>query len=99
MVNKVVIDVTDKARRGLTRRDLKPGMAFTYVEFNQDMLFVVPDPAFSRITNMAEKDFVVGSSADGKYAGSFEDWHPDSRVLVMDITATRSAPQPVAEGE
>ena len=77
--------------RVLRRSDLKPGTAFVYG--NAKQLFVVPDPAFSRHPNIAEKDIVVG----GTHSGSLDDWHPSLEVIVVDLTATRSAVQPEPE--
>ena len=77
--------------RVLRRSDLKPGTAFVYG--NAKQLFVVPDPAFSRHPNIAEKDIVVG----GTHSGSLDDWRPSLEVIVVDLTATRSAVQPEPE--
>ena len=77
--------------RVLRRSDLKPGTAFVYG--NAKQLFVVPDPVFSRHPNIAEKDIVVG----GTHSGSLDDWRPSLEVIVVDLTATRSAVQPEPE--
>ena len=53
----------------------------------------MPDSAFSRHPNITEKDIVVG----GTHSGSLDDWHPSLEVIVVDLTATRSAVQPEPE--
>ena len=75
----------------LVRKDLQPGTIFTYHPAKQ--LFVVPQSAFSRHPNIAEKDIVVG----GTHSGSLDDWDPSLEVIVVDLTATRSAVQPEPE--
>ena len=75
----------------LVRKDLQPGTIFTYHPAKQ--LFVVPQPAFGRHPNIAEKDIVVG----GIHSGSLDDWDPSLEVIVVDLTATRSAVQPEPE--
>ena len=75
----------------LVRKDLQPGTIFTYHPAKQ--LFVVPQSAFSRHPNIAEKDIVLG----GTHSGSLDDWHPSLPVVVCDLTVTRSAVQPTPE--
>ena len=75
----------------LVRKDLQPGTIFTYHPAKQ--LFVVPQPAFGRHPNIAEKDIVLG----GTHSGSLDDWHPNLPVVVCDLTVTRSAVQPAPE--
>jgi hypothetical protein len=50
----------------------------------------VPDPVFSR-TDVSNKDILVG----GPHSGMLDDSHPRTNVIVVDITATRSATQPL----
>ena len=92
MTTNVNFNLDEPKGRVLRRSDLKPGTAFVYGKAKQ--LFVVPDPAFSRHLNIAEKDIVVG----GTHSGSLDDWHPSLEVIVVDLTATRSAVQPEPEG-
>ena len=87
MTTNVNFNLDEPKGRVLRRSDLKPGTAFVYG--NAKQLFVVPDPAFSRHPNIAEKDIVVG----GTHSGSLDDWHPSLEVIVVDLTATRSAVQ------
>ena len=91
MTTNVNFNLDEPKDRVLRRSDLKPGTAFVYG--NAKQLFVVPDPAFSRHPNIAEKDIVVG----GTHSGSLDDWHPSLEVIVVDLTATRSAVQPEPE--
>lgn len=91
MTTNVNFNLDEPKARVLRRSDLKPGTAFVYG--NAKQLFVVPDPAFSRHPNIAEKDIVVG----GTHSGSLDDWHPSLEVIVVDLTATRSAVQPEPE--
>jgi hypothetical protein len=91
MTTNVNFNLDEPKGRVLRRSDLKPGTAFVYG--NAKQLFVVPDPAFSRHPNIAEKDIVVG----GTHSGSLDDWHPSLEVIVVDLTATRSAVQPEPE--
>ena len=94
MTTNVSFNLDVPSGRVLRRSDLKPGTAFVYGSTKQ--LFVVPDPAFSRHPNIAEKDIVIG----GSHSGSLDDWHPSLEVTVVDLTAVRSAVQPVpAEAE
>lgn len=78
-----------------TRRDLKPGTIFTYSDnvghLSAKQLYVVPEPAFSRVSGIEEKDIVVG----GTHSGSLDDWHPSLPVLIVDLTVTRAAAQAV----
>ena len=91
MTTNVNFNLDEPKGRVLRRSDLKPGTAFVYG--NAKQLFVVPDPAFSRHPSIAEKDIVVG----GTHSGSLDDWHPSLEVIVVDLTATRSAVQPEPE--
>ena len=91
MTTNVNFNLDEPKGRVLRRSDLKPGTAFVYG--NAKQLFVVPDPTFSRHPNIAEKDIVVG----GTHSGSLDDWHPSLEVIVVDLTATRSAVQPEPE--
>ena len=91
MTTNVNFNLDEPKGRVLRRSDLKPGTAFVYG--NAKQLFVVPDPAFSRHPNIAEKDIVVG----GTHSGSLDDWRPSLEVIVVDLTATRSAVQPEPE--
>lgn len=91
MTTNVNFNLDEPKGRVLRRSDLKPGTAFVYG--NAKQLFVVPDSAFSRHPNIAEKDIVVG----GTHSGSLDDWHPSLEVIVVDLTATRSAVQPEPE--
>ena len=91
MTINVNFNLDEPKGRVLRRSDLKPGTAFVYG--NAKQLFVVPDPAFSRHPNIAEKDIVVG----GTHSGSLDDWRPSLEVIVVDLTATRSAVQPKPE--
>jgi hypothetical protein len=91
MTTNVNFNLDEPKGRVLRRSDLKPGTAFVYG--NAKQLFVVPDPAFSRHPNIAEKDIVVG----GTHSGSLDDWDPSLEVIVVDLTATRSAVQPEPE--
>ena len=91
MTTNVNFNLDEPKGRVLRRSDLKPGTAFVYG--NAKQLFVVPDPAFSRHPNIAEKDIVVG----GTHSGSLDDWHPSLEVIVVYLTATRSAVQPEPE--
>ena len=91
MTTNVNFNLDEPKGRVLRRSDLKPGTAFVYG--NAKQLFVVPDPAFSRHPNIAEKDIVVG----GTHSGSLDDWHPSLEVIAVDLTATRSAVQPEPE--
>ena len=91
MTTNVNFNLDEPKGRVLRRSDLKPGTAFVYG--NAKQLFVVPDPAFSRHPNIAEKDIVLG----GTHSGSLDDWHPSLPVVVCDLTVTRSAVQPTPE--
>lgn len=99
MTTNVNFNLDEPKARVLRRSDLKPGTAFVYG--NAKQLFVVPDPAFSRHPNIAEKDIVIGGthpdSRDDWHPGSLDDWHPSLEVIVVDLTATRSAVQPEPE--
>ncbi len=81
--------VEEKQPGAPTRKDLRPGTVFLYESAKQ--LFLVPDPAFSRVANIAEKDIVIG----GTHSGTLDDYHPNLVVTVVDLTVSRSAHQPV----
>jgi hypothetical protein len=88
MSSNVKIDV---AERGLPQRhQLKAGDTFVYTDEPITQLRLVPDPAFSR-TDVSNKDILVG----GPHSGMLDDSHPRTNVIVVDITATRSATQPL----
>ena len=88
MSSNVKIDV---AERGLPQRhQLKAGDTFVYTDMRSTQLRLVPDPAFSR-TDVSNKDILVG----GEHSGMLDDSHPTTNVIVVDITASRSATQPL----
>ena len=82
----------EKPKNVATRKDLRPGTVFVYESSKQ--LHLVPDPAFSRHHNVAEKDIAIG----GPHSGSLDDYHPDLVVTVVDLTVSKSAHQPAPVG-
>lgn len=82
MKNNVTFTKADRSEP--RRRDLAAGTVFVYMNTAALELRVVPDPAFSRHPNIAEKDFVVG----GANSGSLDDANMDGTVALASLQVT-----------
>lgn len=72
---------------GPTRKDLLPGTLFVYDVSATLQLYLVPNPALSRIPGVSEKDIIVG----GAHSGSLDDAHLNSAVTVVNISVKRAS--------